>query len=67
MTATIFLSLSRKALVLITMCGLLGNTYAMEQPHNGTRLAHNDEEVTVLTRYEVKKGYKKKFSKLLRK
>lgn len=67
MTAKVFLSLSNKALVLITMCLLVSNTYAMEKLSNAKHLAYNGEEVTVLTRYEVKKGYKKKFRKLLRK
>ncbi|NII27585.1 antibiotic biosynthesis monooxygenase [Pseudoflavitalea sp. X16] len=39
----------------------------MEKLSNAKHLAYNGEEVTVLTRYEVKKGYKKKFRKLLRK
>ncbi len=67
MTAKVFLSLSNKAIVLTTMCLLLSNTYAMEKLPNDKQLAPNDEEVTVLTQYEVKKGYKKKFRKLLRK
>lgn len=67
MTAKVFLSLFNKALVCITMCLLLSNTYAMEKLSNGKCLADNEEDVTVLTRYEVKKGYKKKFRKVLRK
>jgi len=67
MTAKVFLSLFNKALVLITMCSLLSNTYAMEKSHKGKQLTHNEGEVTVLTQYEVKKGHKKKFRKLLRK
>lgn len=62
MTAKVFLSLSNKALVLITMCLLLGNTYAMERSSNGKHLAQKDEEVTVLTRYEVKKAIKRSFA-----
>ncbi len=67
MTAKVFLSLFNKALLWITLCGLLSNTYAMEKLPNTKHPAHNEGEVTVLTQYEVKKGYKKKFRKLLRK
>jgi hypothetical protein len=67
MTAKVFLSLSNKAIVCIAMYLLVSNTYAMKKFPHGKQLAPNDEEVTVLTRYEVKKGYKKKFRKVLRK
>lgn len=67
MTAKIFSSLFNKPLVFIAMCFLLSNTYAMEKLSNDKYLADNEEEVTVLTRYEVKKGYKKKFRKVLSK
>jgi quinol monooxygenase YgiN len=66
MTAKVFLSLFNKVLIGIAMCLTTSNTYAIEKSSNGNPLSANDEDVTVLTRYEVKKGCKKKFRKVLR-
>ncbi|HTI89949.1 MAG TPA: antibiotic biosynthesis monooxygenase [Puia sp.] len=45
----------------MAMCLLLSNIYATEKLSNGKYPGGNEEEVAVLTRYEVKKGYEKKF------
>lgn len=55
-----FLSLSR-ALAMAILCLLLNNTYATEQIYK------QEEAMAVLTKYEVKKGYQKKFRKVIRK
>lgn len=75
MAAKMFLSLFNKVPAFITMCLLFSSPYTMaekvdnmEEKNLLVATGHGQtEEVAVLTRYEVKKGYRKKFSKALRK
>ncbi|MGF6925284.1 quinol monooxygenase YgiN [Chitinophaga sp. W2I13] len=74
MATKMFLSLFNKVSVFIIMCLLVSSPFAMAEKRDNMEknplvaAGHSQtEEVAALTRYEVKKRYKKKFSKALRK
>lgn len=72
MTAKAFFPLFNKAPVFITMCFLLSGICATAKKVDNMEKENiisstDEEEVAVLTRYEVKKGQEKKSRKMLRK